>query len=63
MTEKQRQECRRDTQLALQAMNRGLRKAFLEGSAYDPDGSGKAYWEEQDRLAAEVEASKLKKAS
>lgn len=31
-----------------QALRRALKKAFLSGQAYDPDGKGYAYWKAQD---------------
>lgn len=31
-----------------QAFDRALKKAFLTGQAYDPDGKGYAYWKAQD---------------
>lgn len=44
-------------QLALQAMRRGVKKAFLNGEAYDPDGKGYAYWKAIDD-AEKAEAAK-----
>jgi hypothetical protein len=40
--------------LALQAMRRGVRNAFLSGEAYDPDGSGRAYWETHDEFCQPI---------
>lgn len=48
MTTEQQQELDKEAQLALTAMNRGLKQAFLNGDAYDPDGKGYAYWKAQD---------------
>jgi len=50
MTEQERKEHELEGQLALRALRRGVRKAFLNGTAYDPDGKGKAYWEAHDEL-------------
>jgi hypothetical protein len=60
MTIEQKKELELKGQLALQAMRRGVRKAFLNGEAYDPDGKGKAFWEAQD--AAEKAAAEKKSA-
>jgi len=38
MTEKKQMEVELKGQLALQALRRAVRMAFLDGSAYDPDG-------------------------
>jgi|GEM_PF-2491162 len=55
VTAKQREiEHKTEAELALQAMNRGLRKAFLSGEAYDPDGSGRAYWETHDEFCQPI---------
>ena len=48
MKDEQKKELEVKAELALRAMNRGLRKAFLSGEAYDPDGRGKAFWEKHD---------------
>ena len=34
-----------------QALRRAIKKAFLTGQAYDPDGKGYAYWKAQDEAA------------
>jgi hypothetical protein len=44
--------------LALQAMNRAVRQAFLNGEAYDPDGSGKAFWLRHDEFGNPIEETK-----
>jgi hypothetical protein len=58
VTEDERKELENEAQLALRAMNRGLRKAFVGGAAYDPDGKGKAYWEKHDELGNPIEDRK-----
>jgi hypothetical protein len=45
-------------QLALQALRRAVRNAFLDGSAYDPDGTGKIYWETHDESGNPIETRK-----
>jgi len=55
MTEEQRKEHELKGLLALRALRRGVRNAFLDGSAYDPDGSGKAYWETHDEAGNPIE--------
>ena len=51
-------EHEKNAQLALQAMRRGVRQAFLSGEAYDPDGSGKAYWLKHDEFGNPIEGKK-----
>ena len=41
--------------LALQALRRAVKDAFLSGEAYDPDGSGKAYWLEHDEFGNPID--------
>jgi hypothetical protein len=54
MRDEQKTDLERRAELALRAMNRGLKKAFLGGEAYDPDGKGKAYWQAQDLKDADL---------
>jgi len=53
--EERKREHDRDGQHALQALRRAVRNAFLDGSAYDPDGSGKVYWETHDESGNAIE--------
>ena len=39
-----------ELRLAERAFRRAVRQAFLNGEAYDPDGSGKAFWLEHDEF-------------
>lgn len=48
MTVDQKVELELKGRLALQVTRRGVRRALLNGEAYDPDGKGKAYWEAQE---------------
>ena len=47
-----------DGQAGLRALNIALREAFLNGTAYDPDGSGKAYWQARDESGKLIEVKK-----
>ncbi len=58
MTNDKRKEIDEKAQLALNAMRRGVRLAFLNGTAYDPDGSGKAYWQACDESGKLIEVKK-----
>ena len=44
-----------ELRLAEQAFRRAVRQAFLNGEAYDPDGSGKAYWLEHDEFGNPID--------
>ena len=64
LTEEERQRRHEEHgQLALQAMRRGVRKAHLNGTAYDPDGTGRAYWETHDEFGQPIEPAKSAEAA
>ena len=44
-----------ELRLAEQAFRRAVRQAFLNGEAYDPDGSGKAFWLKHDEFGNAIE--------
>ena len=58
ITTEQSNEMPEQLKLALQAMRRGVRQAFLNGEAYDPDGRGKAYWETHDEFCQPITDTK-----
>jgi len=58
MTVEEQKEHELKGQQALQAMRRGVRNAFLDGTAYDPDGKGKAYWETHDEFGNPIDDRK-----
>ena len=44
--------------LAQQAFERAVKKAFLTGQAYDPDGNGYAYWKAREEAEQSVSRKK-----
>jgi len=58
MSEQERKELQIEGELGLRALRRAVRLAHLNGTAYDPDGKGKAYWETHDEMGNPIEARK-----